>query len=66
MGYWHGSGTLGHTVTREMVCAESNIDSKGCDAVWYEDLETDDWGNIEQTITCIKCNGEWTYTEVYL
>jgi hypothetical protein len=63
MGYWHGSGTLGHTITREMVCAEMSIDSNGCDSVWSEDLETDDWGNVEQSVTCPKCKGEWTYTE---
>ena len=67
MGYWHGSGTLGHTITREIVCKErcnDCEDSKAtCDAVWDEDFETDDWGNVECDVTCKSCNHTYTFRE---
>ena len=66
MGYWHGSGTLGHTETHEIVCAEHGCDecttaNTECKGVWEEDFETDDWGNISSTVKCPQCNHEYTY-----
>ena len=67
MGYWHGSGTLGHTITREIVCAEKcelcQESKNTCLAVWEEDFETDDWGNVEQEVACKICNHSFTYKE---
>ena len=67
MGYWHGSGTLGWTVTREIVCAEMcstcEENKTTCKAVWEEDFETDDWGNVEQSVECQECKHSITYKE---
>ena len=62
-----GSGIYSETITREMVCAEmcgECIDEgKKCDAYWNEDFETDDWGNVDQSVTCKKCKHDFTYRE---
>jgi hypothetical protein len=54
-----GSGIYSTTITREIVCNESCEDcdqeGKKCDAIWEEDFETDDWGNVEQEVTCKEC-----------
>ena len=67
MGYWHGSGIYSVTKTREIVCAEMcgscEDDKTTCTAVWEEDFETDDWGNIEQSVECKLCNHSITYRE---
>jgi hypothetical protein len=67
MGYWHGSGTLGHTITREIVCAEMcdtcQDEKQTCAAIWDEDFETDDWGNVEQTVECEFCKHSFTFKE---
>ena len=62
MGYWHGSGTLGHTITREIVCREYAETDK-CDNIWEEDFETDDWGNVDEEVTCIKCGQSFYFKE---
>ena len=62
-----GSGIYSETITREIVCAErcgSCEDEKTtCLAVWEEDFETDDWGNVEQDIECQSCKHSFTYRE---
>jgi len=62
-----GSGIYSETVTREIVCLERCWDcidvKRSCDSVFEVDLETDDWGNIEQEIECKKCQHTYTYTE---
>ena len=67
MGYWHGSGTLGHTVTHEIVCNEMcgscEDDKTTCKAVWQEDFETDDWGNVESDVKCEECKHTFTFKE---
>lgn len=63
MGYWHGSGTLGVTVTRDFDCDYFDGGAEGCTGSWTEDFETDDWGNIEQETTCPVCNTKFTYKE---
>jgi hypothetical protein len=67
MGYWHGSGTLGYTASREIVCSEKcsscEDDKKTCDAVWEEDFETDDYGNIEADVECKTCKHTYTFRE---
>ena len=58
-GYWHGSGTLSDTITVEIVCYEQCYEcteANPCDAVFEEDLQTDDYGNIDCEVTCAKCN----------
>lgn len=62
-----GSGIYSETVTREIVCKErcSDCDEAGrtCESYWDEDLQTDDWGNIEQQVTCKTCRHSYTYNE---
>ena len=62
-----GSGIDSETVTREIVCEEQCWDcidvKRVCRAVFEVDLQTDDYGNIEQTVTCKKCQHEYTYKE---
>ena len=62
-----GSGIYSETITREIVCNERCEDckqeGKKCDAVWEEDFETDDWGNVDQSVQCKKCNHSLNYSE---
>ena len=53
-----GSGIYSTTVTIEIVCAEQCNDcpeNANCEGSWEEDFETDDWGNVEQEVTCKEC-----------
>jgi hypothetical protein len=62
-----GSGIYSTTITREIVCNESceecDQEGKKCDAVWEEDFETDDRGNVDQTVTCKVCGHNYSFTE---
>jgi hypothetical protein len=62
-----GSGIYSETVTREIVCAERCGDceqaGKSCESVWEQDMETDDWGNLDQDVTCKLCEHTINYTE---
>jgi hypothetical protein len=62
-----GSGIYSTTVTREIVCHErcEDCDQEGkkCNAVWQEDFETDDRGNVDQSVTCKICGHSYTYSE---
>ena len=62
-----GSGIYSITVTREIVCYErcEDCDQQGkkCDAIWEQDFETDDRGNVDQSVTCKKCNHLYIYSE---
>jgi hypothetical protein len=50
-----------------MVCAEMcdtcQDEKQTCAAVWDEDFETDDWGNVEQTVECELCKHSFTFKE---
>ena len=63
----YGSGIYSTTETREIVCVERCWDcidiKKECSAVFVVDFETDDWGNIDQQVTCKDCGHDYTYTE---
>jgi hypothetical protein len=67
MSSMRGSGIYSETVTREIVCEELCWDCQDakrvCPQVFERDFETDDWGNIEQTVECKKCLHEYTYKE---
>jgi hypothetical protein len=67
MGYWHGSGIYATTITREIVCAEKCASCEEiettCPAVWDQDFQTDDWGNVEQGIECKACKHTINYKE---
>jgi hypothetical protein len=61
-----GSGIYSETVTYEIVCAERGCNkcddlNKECKGVWEQDFETDDWGNISDTVKCPQCNHEYTF-----
>lgn len=62
-----GSGIYSVTITREIVCAEMcgmcEDDKTSCVATWEEDFETDDWGNVEQSVECKICKHSFTYRE---
>jgi hypothetical protein len=66
-GSMMGSGIYSEEVTREIVCKERcmDCDEKGyeCPAYWNEDFATDDWGNIEQEVTCKSCGHSFDYKE---
>jgi hypothetical protein len=67
MGFWHGSGIYSTTITREIVCEEMcgscEEDKTICKAISEVDFETDDWGNVEQDVTCAVCGHTYTYRE---
>ena len=62
-----GSGIYSVTKTSEIVCKEHcwdcENDNKTCENYWSQDFETDDWGNIEQSVTCKSCNHSMTFKE---
>lgn len=62
-GSMKGSGIYSQEITLEVVCKESCNDCSGgqdCLSVWDEDFMTDDWGNIEQEVTCELCKHTYT------
>jgi O6-methylguanine-DNA--protein-cysteine methyltransferase len=61
-GSMMGSGIYSTTITREIVCREY-AETDACDNIFTEDFETDDWGNVEQEVLCIKCGTTFTYRE---
>jgi hypothetical protein len=59
-----GSGIYSTTITREIICKERCEDCvTPCDNVWTEDFETDDRGNVDQSVTCKKCQHGYGYEE---
>jgi hypothetical protein len=62
-----GSGIYSTTITREIVCNEMcescNENKTICAAIWEQDFETDDWGNVEQSVECKTCNHTFTFKE---
>jgi hypothetical protein len=53
-----GSGIYCQEITIEIVCREDGCEDCGqniCNAVWKQDVTTDDWGNIDETVTCAVC-----------
>lgn len=62
-----GSGIYSETITREIVCkercSECEEEGKTCDAVFDEDFETDDWGNVDTDVKCDQCGHTMNYTE---
>jgi hypothetical protein len=65
-GSMMGSGIYSETVTLEIVCAERGCDDceldRECKAVWEQDFETDDWGNVDQSVKCPECGHEYNVT----
>ena len=63
-GSMMGSGIYSQEMTLEIVCKESCYEcdetNKVCEAYWDEDFHTDDWGNIDQQVTCKSCNHIYT------
>jgi len=58
-----GSGIYSQEVTLEVVCRESCSEcSEGqhCLSIWNQDFMTDDWGNIDQEVTCELCKHKYT------
>jgi hypothetical protein len=60
-----GSGIYSVTQTYEMVCAEQCLDcgDNECKAIWQEDFETDDWGNIDQMVECKQCGHGFNFVK---
>jgi len=62
-----GSGIYSETITREIICKEycyeCDEESMTCNASWDEDFETDDWGNVDEKVTCKSCNHSFTFKE---
>jgi hypothetical protein len=44
-------------------CEQCDQEGKKCEAVWEEDFETDDWGNVDQDVVCAQCTHTINYTE---
>ena len=62
-----GSGIYSTTETHEIVCKEKCYEcddlNQICEAYWEEDFETDDWGNIDQQVTCKACGHSYTFSK---
>lgn len=59
-----GSGIYSEDVNVEVVCKEYepyDIDGNRsqCEAVYYLDMATDDYGEIREYFTCEKCGAEY-------
>jgi hypothetical protein len=53
-GSMMGSGIYSVEVTYEVECE--------CGNIWEQDFMTDDWGNVEDDVTCIKCNEKFSFS----
>jgi hypothetical protein len=65
-GSMKGSGVDSADVTLniECECAQDGCQtdkSYGCGHTFDADLQTDDWGNIDNDVTCPKCNHEFNF-----
>ena len=49
-----GSGIYSEEVTYEVECE--------CGNLWEQDFMTDDWGNVEDDVTCVKCNEKFSFS----
>ena len=49
-----GSGIYSVEVTYEVECE--------CGNLWEQDFMTDDWGNVEDDVTCAKCNEKFSFS----
>jgi len=61
-----GSGIYAEEVDVEIVCKEYCSDCNNdqiCEAVFTVNLMTDDWGNIDQSVKCEKCNHNIRYRQ---
>ena len=54
-GSMKGSGIYAEDVTLEVECGE-------CGKSWEEDFQTDDWGSVQQEITC-ECGNFFTFNK---
>lgn len=62
-GSMMGSGIYSEEITLEVVCRERCDDCEGsqpCLSVWEETFATDDWGNVDQEVTCELCNHKYS------
>jgi hypothetical protein len=61
-----GSGIYSETVTYEVVCDEHCPDceerEKKCEAYWEQDFNTNDWGNVDQQVTCKSCGHSYYFS----
>jgi len=53
-GSMMGSGIYSEEVTYEVECE--------CGNLWEQDFMTDDWGNVEDDVTCAKCNEKFSFS----
>jgi hypothetical protein len=60
-----GSGIYSTEVTLEVVCVEYGCSDcepdKECKGVWEQDFSTDDWGNVNDEVTCPDCKHKFTF-----
>jgi hypothetical protein len=60
-----GSGIYSTEVTLEVVCAEYGCDdcepNTECKGIWEQDFVTDDWGNIDDRVTCPDCKHQFNF-----
>ena len=55
-----GSGIYSYDVTLTVECACDECG--GCGHEWDQDFGTNDWGNVDQNVTCSKCAHEFNFT----
>jgi hypothetical protein len=66
-----GSGIYSTTVTYEVECKCEECDAcpcgdcsaVGCHTFWERDFSTDDWGNVEDDVTCPTCKHEFSFNK---
>ena len=60
-----GSGIYSIDVDVEIVCKEHCYEcedaKQACDAIFKVLMMTDDWGNVDEDVTCGKCNHKFNY-----
>ena len=60
-----GSGIYSETVTYEIVCNEQcstcEEEGKDCPKYWEQDFSTDDWGNVDEEVTCEECKHSYYF-----
>lgn len=54
-GSMRGSGIYAQDLVVDMECAH-------CGHTWETDVTTDDWGNVDEDVTCPVCNEVFNFT----
>lgn len=55
--YYDGGSMMGSGIFTELISLYVTCPS--CDIDWADDFVTDDWGRVEETVSCFNCGHDF-------